>query len=65
MTIWDKISDLWWRGHSSTHHNRELPDLARMKRDIKKIKDPAIQAELQRLIDQEEREAREAEEKGL
>jgi len=57
--IWERIADWWWEGHSSTHHNPELPDVARMKRNLKKIKDPGIQAEIQRLIDLEEKEARE------
>jgi len=62
--IWDRIgealSEWWWGGHSSTHHNPELPDLARMKRDIKKLRRDGrddLANEIQRLVNREEKEA--------
>lgn len=60
--IWERIQEWWWRDHSATHHNREMPDVARMKRDIKRLRQDGrddLADQMQRRVDREEKEARE------
>ena len=60
MPIWDKISDWWWKDHSSTHHNREEVDIEAMKRNARKLTGKMKQDALERIA-QYEQEARDGE----
>lgn len=61
-SIWDRIGealhDWWWAGHSSTHHNPEMPDVERMKRTVKALRTHGradLADNLQTIIDREEK----------